>query len=191
MVKTTNGLTANPVFNSTGRFTKTTNSLGYVPSINSTANLKRAKNSLSNKPLIGSAAILNTWTSNINPTIEGTLKIVRASVGAAASIAISGLRLSSYATGGFPQQGQIFMAREAGPELVGSIGGRTAVVNNNQIVQAVSAGVYNAVSSAMSGLNKNGSQPLIVNLDGKVVFDNTRQHANAYYQQTGRNAFVY
>ena len=45
-----------------------------------------------------------------------------------------------YATGGFPPAGQLFWTREAGPELVGSIGGRTAVVNNDQIVESVSQG---------------------------------------------------
>ena len=48
---------------------------------------------------------------------------------------------SGYATGGYPTQGEMFIAREAGPELVGTIGNRTAVVNNDQIVESVSAGV--------------------------------------------------
>ena len=63
--------------------------------------------------------------------------------------------LDGYANGGFPDSGQLFLARESGAEMVGSIGGHTAVANNDQIVQAVSAGVYNAVMSAMS--NQNGS----------------------------------
>jgi hypothetical protein len=49
--------------------------------------------------------------------------------------------LSRYADGGFPAQGQMFIAREAGAEMVGSIGRRTAVVNNDQIVESVSNGV--------------------------------------------------
>ena len=49
-----------------------------------------------------------------------------------------------YADGGFPSMGQMFIAREAGPELVGTIGSRSAVVNNDQIVESVSAGVYRA-----------------------------------------------
>lgn len=52
-----------------------------------------------------------------------------------------------YASGGFPSLGQLFLAREAGPELVGRIGGRTAVMNNDQIVASVSAGVARAMSS--------------------------------------------
>ena len=47
----------------------------------------------------------------------------------------------AYKDGGFPTQGQMFVAREAGPELVGTIGGRTAVANNDQIVEGISAGV--------------------------------------------------
>lgn len=49
-----------------------------------------------------------------------------------------------YAAGGFPDAGQMFVAREAGPELVGTIGGRTAVANNDQIVASVSQGVADA-----------------------------------------------
>ena len=47
----------------------------------------------------------------------------------------------TYAQGGFPDVGQMFIAREAGPELVGTIGGRTAVANNDQIVEGISEGV--------------------------------------------------
>lgn len=61
----------------------------------------------------------------------------------------------TFASGGFPETGSLFLARESGPELVGSIGGRTAVANNDQIVEAVSDGVYRAVSSAMGGKNQN------------------------------------
>ncbi len=50
----------------------------------------------------------------------------------------------AFKDGGFPVQGQLFVAREAGPEMVGTIGGRTAVANNSQIVDAVADGVYEA-----------------------------------------------
>lgn len=68
-------------------------------------------------------------------------------------VSSSGLEHTGYgrafATGGFPDKGELFIAREAGAELVGSIGGRTAVANNQQIVEAVSRGVAQAVSSVM------------------------------------------
>ena len=56
--------------------------------------------------------------------------------------------ITAYAGGGLPPVGQMFVAREAGPELVGKIGSHTAVMNNDQIVGSVASGVYNAVREA-------------------------------------------
>lgn len=56
----------------------------------------------------------------------------------------SGGSIRGYATGGYPDQGQLFYAREAGPELVGTIGNKTAVANNDQIVQGITNGVASA-----------------------------------------------
>ena len=56
-----------------------------------------------------------------------------------------------FASGGFPDEGQMFIARESGPEMVGTIGGRTAVANNDQIVEGIRQGVFEAVSAAMNG----------------------------------------
>ena len=64
--------------------------------------------------------------------------------------------LLGYAKGGMPETGQLFIAREAGPELVGQFGSHTGVANNQQIVAAVSDGVYRAVSAAMS---RNANEP--------------------------------
>lgn len=79
-------------------------------------------------------------------------------------------RVNAYATGGYPDMGQLFVAREAGPELVGNIGNRPAVANNDQIVQAVSQGVAMAVASVM-GSSGGKAQIIenIINLDGDVL----------------------
>ena len=74
----------------------------------------------------------------------------------------------TFATGGFPSMGQMFIAREAGPELVGTIGGRNAVVNNNQIVESVSSGVYRAVRSA---LGTQGAEPVVQVFIGNEQLD--------------------
>lgn len=55
--------------------------------------------------------------------------------------------VTRYASGGFPRGSQLFWAREAGPELVGTLGGHTAVMNNDQIVASVSDGVARAIAS--------------------------------------------
>ena len=80
------------------------------------------------------------------------------------------LNVEWYANGGFPDMGQMFIAREAGPELVGNINGRTAVANNDQIVAAVSQGVYGAVMAAMGNNNSSGEQNINVYLDGKQIY---------------------
>ncbi len=90
------------------------------------------------------------------------------------------LGIPAYATGGFPETGQVFMARENGiPEMVGTIGGQTAVANNNQIVQAVSAGVENAVYRAMSAANSGNSgedgTSVAIYLDGDIVYEGVQR----------------
>lgn len=95
-----------------------------------------------------------------------------------------------FAEGGYPTTGQMFIARESGPELVGSIGGRTAVVNNDQIVQAVSMGVYNAVVDAFSTTSDNGDeQPVVVQIDGREVFRAVRSQNDNFRRRTGTSAF--
>jgi len=84
-------------------------------------------------------------------------------------------KLRFYAAGGFPTSGQMFVAREAGAEMVGNIGSRTAVVNNDQIVEAVSQGVYLAVRDAMSEGSNDAN--VTVYLDGEVVYRNQQKIA--------------
>ena len=97
--------------------------------------------------------------------------------------------IKGYATGGYPTSGEVFIARENGiPEMVGSIGGRTAVANNDQIVEAISIGVYNAYMDAMSRSGGN-KQPTIVNINGREVFRAVQDESSAYTRRTGQPAF--
>lgn len=72
------------------------------------------------------------------PTLKGTVNVTD---GGSVS-----LKLKAYATGGFPTTGEMFIAREAGPEMVGTIGNKSAVVNNEQIIAGISEGVADANS---------------------------------------------
>lgn len=82
-----------------------------------------------------------------------------------------------FASGGYPDEGQMFIAREAGPEMVGTIGGRTAVATNNDIVAAVSQGVANAVSAVM-GTGGNSKGEVVLNINGRefarAIYDDQR-----------------
>ena len=55
------------------------------------------------------------------------------------------------------QSGQVFLAREAGPELVGTIGRQTAVANNDQIISGIASGVATAMSSQNALLSEQNS----------------------------------
>lgn len=92
-----------------------------------------------------------------------------------------------YEKGGFPDMGQMFVAREAGPELVGNIGNKNAVVNNMQIIEGIKQGV----SEAMRGVQGNGDSHITINLDGKVVYDNVVQRNNEHVAMTGESEFAY
>ncbi len=77
------------------------------------------------------------------------------------------LALKKYADGGFPDYGDLFIANEQGPELVGTIGNRTAVANSSSIETAI----YNAVRSAMSDSAGGQSADIhvTVDIDGDTV----------------------
>lgn len=98
-----------------------------------------------------------------------------------------------YATGGYPTTGEMFVAREAGPELVGSIGRKTAVVNNEQIVASVSRGVADANSEQNSLLREQNSllramleKESGVYLDGKKITASVEKHQ----RERGRTVLV-
>lgn len=95
------------------------------------------------------------------------------------------------ASGGMVDAGQMFIAREAGPELVGSIGRKTAVANNDQIVSGIEAGVYRAMVAANSG-NGGGSQTIrIINeIDGDIVGEKVIQYHNGKVMQTGASPLL-
>lgn len=77
-----------------------------------------------------------------NPVITYTYKNAPSTIGS--QNAKFTTTISAYASGGEPSTGELFIARESGPELVGRVGNRTAVANNDQIVQMVEGSVANA-----------------------------------------------
>jgi hypothetical protein len=76
------------------------------------------------------------------------------------------------ASGGFLNVGDLFIAREAGPELVGRMGSRNAVANNDQIVEGIEAGVMRGVARAMSMSGGGGNtMPYQINVTVKTQND--------------------
>ena len=127
-----------------------------------------------------------TWTST---PASGWMAKVLDAIGLPTSL--PKLNVQWYAQGGFPAVGEMFIAREAGPELVGSIGRKTAVANNDQIVSGIESGVYRAVMAANS-TNKGGPQTIrIINeIDGDVVGEKVIQYHNGRVMQTGASPLL-
>ena len=122
---------------------------------------------------------INTFISMLNGAINIINKIPGVNITTVAKLSIPRL-----AEGGMVNDGQMFIAREAGPEMVGSIGNRTAVVNNDQIVDSVSQGVYRAVVQAMG--QSSGNQVVEAKVNDKVLFEVV---VNRNRQETMRTGF--
>lgn len=122
------------------------------------------------------------WFNSIHiPTFhwDGWTSTVISILGRNFSISLP--NIGFYANGGFPEDG-LFMANHG--ELVGQFSnGRTAVANNEQIIEGIRAGVYDAVLSAMNNSNGN-NQRIELFVDGRkmsdVVTKYQRQNARAY-----------
>lgn len=108
---------------------------------------------------------IGDWISNL---IDGILTFIGLSEQRANSAQADGsVYLQGFASGGFPDEGQLFVARESGAEMVGTIGGRTAVANNQEITE----GIRQAVYDAMMASNNNGDRDLEVRvyLDSREI----------------------
>ena len=97
--------------------------------------------------------------------------------------------IPTFASGGFPTEGEMFIAREAGAEMVGSIGRRTAVANNDQIVAGISSGVASANEEQNALLREQNSLlRAILEKDSGVYLDgkNLANSVEKYQRERGR-----
>lgn len=92
------------------------------------------------------------------------------------------------AEGGIVDTGQLFIAREAGAEMVGAIGRRTTVANNQQIVDGIYKGVYQAMRDA--GGNGNGQQIIVMLPNGDVLGETVVNWHNGVVKQTGNTPLL-
>lgn len=104
------------------------------------------------------------------------------------------VKLKGFANGGFPDKGNLFYANEAGPEMVGRIGNRTAVANNDQITDAIYQAVLSAITQGMAqSQNRQQQQPIEINqkieLDGDVIYRNQQRVAAKWGYNFGLGAF--
>ena len=95
------------------------------------------------------------------------------------------LNVSWYAQGGFPTEGELFVAREAGPEMVGSIGNKSAVANNDQITKAIADATYSAFVQALSENSNNEGQPINVYVGNDKIYSGYARYQSQASNQYG------
>lgn len=93
-------------------------------------------------------------------------------------------QIPQFEDGGFPTKGQMFIANEAGPELIGNIGRKSAVANNDQIIEGIRQGVAAGVSEAMPSQQKG---PINVYIGNKKVYSGYGEYANTENNMYGSN----
>lgn len=122
-----------------------------------------------------------SWDSKNSKSATGIMKTALEALNLPTSIPT--LKVDWYASGGFPNVGEMFVARERGPEMVGSIGRKTAVVNNEQIVTGIASGVAEANSEQNSLLREQNSLLRAIlekdngwSLDGKTITQSVEKY---------------
>lgn len=117
-----------------------------------------------------------SWTAQDIDSSDWKYKILSA---LGLPVQIPKLNVTWYAGGGYPSVGELFVAREAGPEMVGTIGGRSAVVNNEQIISSLEGGVERGFIKAMSAGFGGDITIIIQTSDGDIIQKIKRANAKA------------
>ena len=111
-----------------------------------------------------------------------------------ASKALRAARIPTRFNGGFANVGQLFIANEPGnPELIGNIGGRTAVVNNQMILDGIQSAMRNAIIEGMSlsyGQNRQGDMYVDVYVDGVFTERKLMKANERHMLRTGKPVFA-
>jgi phage-related protein len=145
-------------------------------------------------------SVVNGLIGGINRVVSIPFNAINNALSTIRNITILGLRPFSnlrsisvpsipyLASGGILDAGQLFVAREAGPELVANAGRKTAVMNNDQIVESVSQGVYRAFIQAMAESGNN--QVVEAKVNEKVLFEVIVGRNRQETMRTGRSPLL-
>lgn len=135
--------------------------------------------------------IMNDLVATTQAQARQIIEAVQQARAAASSMGDSyaSIGVRGYAQGGSVPSGDLFVAREAGPELVGRIGNSTTVMNNDQIVSAVASGVAKAVSSVMTAASGK-TEKVEVYLDGEKIYNNQKKIARSKGVEFNMGAFA-
>lgn len=101
-------------------------------------------------------------------------------------------KIGRYASGGIPSVGSFFWAGEAGPEMLGTVGGKTTVASNGEIT-GISDTIRSTSSQEMSLMRQQNELLMAIlnkpGLTSDELFNSVRTSANNYTNMTGNLAF--
>lgn len=98
---------------------------------------------------------LNRSVQSMCSSMMSAIHVVKATASSIGSVSVHTRSVRGFASGGYPETGELFLARENGMnEMVGRIGSHSAVANNDQIVEAIRGAV-------MQGLEADGQNVLL------------------------------
>ena len=147
---------------------------------------KELGNKISDNMKVNGTTLGRTLNSSLNSSINKIKRNNTGLFGTGGLLAgLLNFTFSFFEDGGFPEMGQMFIARENGPELVGNIGRKAAVANNDQIVDGIAQGVKSGVAEAMG--EQQQRQPVNVYVGNKKVYSGYGTYANSENNMYGTN----
>lgn len=162
----------------TGGTHGTTLALGVLPHVVSSSVFRADLDDLTSTKTVNVTPQLTKTNFGITATLTNSTaltKSVKEAMKTSVEVKVRGggggqVTLETRKEGGFVDAGQLFVAREAGPELVGTIGGSTAVANNDQIVAGIQYGVQAGMQQANA--EQNGLIQQIANYAAQIAQKN-------------------
>lgn len=121
----------------------------------------------------------NGINNGIRNTINSTIKLLNKSGSVSNQYTIR-----AYAAGGYPETGEFFVANENGPEMIGKIGNRSAVANNDQIETSLTNALITALNNYDFG---GGNSPTTIYIGNKKVYEGYGDYVNGENDRYGTN----
>lgn len=131
---------------------------------------------------------VDKWRTGINDTLRKTANafgsIILTSANKVKYSIMEAIRVPTFAEGGYPRSGDLFYANENGmPEYVTSLGNKSAVVNQDQMITALSNAIVTAVGNA--NLNSNQPSTIVVQIGNEKVYEGHGQYQNRQADRYG------
>lgn len=157
-------------------------------SLNINTNIESSLNSILTKL----QSFCNKWTNAINKlmsNMKNSMNGIQVSDGKISYTKMPTIAVSKFAEGGYPTSGDLFFANEDGrAEFITSIGNKTAVANQDQMVQALTNAIM--AGFAMTTPTNNSRQPININIGGKNIYSGVVGYQNRQADRYGTTTTI-